>query len=61
MSNVETDDPEVVTQFLDPLTVQARTRVGQTLKSKWRLDVLLGVGGMAAVYGRLTATAAGWP
>lgn len=51
MSNVDTDDPDVVTQFLDPLTVQARTRVGQTLKGKWRLDVLLGVGGMAAVYG----------
>jgi len=47
----DSDDPEVVTQFLDPLTVQARTRVGQTLKGKWRLDVLLGVGGMAAVYG----------
>jgi eukaryotic-like serine/threonine-protein kinase len=51
MSDGDSDDPEVVTQFLDPLTVQARTRVGQTLKGKWRLDVLLGVGGMAAVYG----------
>jgi eukaryotic-like serine/threonine-protein kinase len=51
MSESDSDDPEVVTQFLDPLTVQARTRVGQTLKGKWRLDVLLGVGGMAAVYG----------
>jgi len=28
----------------------ARARVGQTLGGKWRLDKLLGVGGMAAVY-----------
>jgi serine/threonine-protein kinase len=28
----------------------ARSRVGTTLKGKWRLDALLGVGGMAAVY-----------
>ncbi|MBV9945785.1 MAG: protein kinase [Myxococcales bacterium] len=29
---------------------QARARIGQTLRGKWRLDTLLGVGGMAAVY-----------
>jgi serine/threonine-protein kinase len=29
---------------------RARGRVGAALKGKWRLDVLLGVGGMAAVY-----------
>ena len=29
---------------------RARARVGQTLRAKWRLDKLLGVGGMAAVY-----------
>lgn len=29
----------------------ARARVGSTLSEKWRLDELLGVGGMAAVYG----------
>ncbi len=28
----------------------AETRIGSTLKGKWRLDQLLGVGGMAAVY-----------
>ena len=50
MSTIDTDDSDVVTEFLDPLTVRARTRIGQTLKGKWRLDVLLGVGGMAAVY-----------
>src|SRR5580700_9392234 len=50
MASTEHDD-DAVTEFLDPLTVQARARVGQTLKGKWRLDVLLGVGGMAAVYG----------
>jgi eukaryotic-like serine/threonine-protein kinase len=50
MTTIDTDDSDVVTEFLDPLTVRARTRIGQTLKGKWRLDVLLGVGGMAAVY-----------
>jgi serine/threonine-protein kinase len=51
MSQSDSDDPDVVTEFLDPLTVRARTRVGQTVKGKWRLNSLLGVGGMAAVYG----------
>jgi serine/threonine-protein kinase len=35
---------------LDPLTVRAQARVGQRIRDKWRLDALLGVGGMAAVY-----------
>jgi serine/threonine-protein kinase len=34
----------------DPLVERARERVGLTLKDKWKLDTLLGVGGMAAVY-----------
>jgi serine/threonine protein kinase len=34
----------------DPLVVRARSRLGTMLHDKWRLDVLLGVGGMAAVY-----------
>src|SRR5689334_11889696 len=29
---------------------QAEARVGRTLKDKWTLDQLLGVGGMASVY-----------
>src|SRR5271163_241636 len=29
---------------------EAEARVGSTLKDKWRLDKLLGVGGMASVY-----------
>lgn len=29
---------------------RARARIGQVLRGKWRLDSLLGVGGMAAVY-----------
>jgi hypothetical protein len=33
------------------MVMRAQTRVGQVLKEKWRLDVLLGVGGMAAVRG----------
>jgi serine/threonine-protein kinase len=31
-------------------TTAAQTRVGSTLRGKWHLDTLLGVGGMAAVY-----------
>ena len=34
----------------DPLLARSQTRVGTTLRDKWHLDVLLGVGGMAAVY-----------
>src|SRR5689334_15255185 len=34
----------------DPLVERSRQRVGRTLKDKWRLDELIGVGGMAAVY-----------
>jgi serine/threonine-protein kinase len=34
----------------DPVADRARQRVGVTLKEKWRLDDLIGVGGMAAVY-----------
>jgi len=34
----------------DPVADRARQRVGVTLKEKWRLDELIGVGGMAAVY-----------
>jgi serine/threonine-protein kinase len=49
MSTID-DEPDEVTAFVDPLVVRATGRVGQTLRGKWRLDVLLGVGGMAAVY-----------
>ncbi len=38
------------TEIVDLVTLQARGRVGTTLRGKWRLDCLLGVGGMAAVY-----------
>jgi serine/threonine-protein kinase len=34
----------------DPLIVAAEERIGRVLSGKWRLDRLLGVGGMAAVY-----------
>jgi serine/threonine protein kinase len=33
-----------------PLASVSRSRVGTTLRGKWHLDALLGVGGMAAVY-----------
>jgi serine/threonine-protein kinase len=32
------------------MTARARARIGMVLKGKWRLDALLGVGGMAAVF-----------
>ena len=35
---------------VDPLLVRAQARLGTTLRDKWHLDVLLGVGGMASVY-----------
>jgi serine/threonine protein kinase len=44
------EEPDEVTAFLDPSVVKATARLGQRLRNKWRLDVLLGVGGMAAVY-----------
>ncbi|MGD0678407.1 MAG: serine/threonine-protein kinase [Polyangiaceae bacterium] len=34
----------------DPTFELAKARVGKTLREKWRLDALLGLGGMAAVY-----------
>src|SRR5262245_2253817 len=34
----------------DPRAGPARARIGSVLRDKWRLDDLLGVGGMAAVY-----------
>ncbi|MDP8998605.1 MAG: serine/threonine protein kinase, partial [Myxococcota bacterium] len=39
-----------MTTTTDPVVDRAQARVGTTLRHKWRLDVLLGVGGMAAVY-----------
>jgi serine/threonine protein kinase len=41
---------DAATAVVDALTVRARMRVGSMLRDKWRLDVLLGLGGMAAVY-----------
>jgi len=35
---------------LEAATERARARIGTVLKQKWRLDKLVGVGGMAAVY-----------
>ena len=34
----------------DPFAQTARMRIGQVLREKWRLDSLIGVGGMAAVF-----------
>jgi serine/threonine-protein kinase len=47
---VEGQEYKGPTQVLDPLVLRVRGRVGETLKGKWRLDVLLGIGGMAAVF-----------
>ncbi len=35
---------------MDPKTEHANARVGTWLRDKWKLDALLGIGGMAAVY-----------
>jgi serine/threonine-protein kinase len=37
-------------QDVDPVVARAQARVGQVLRGKWRLDQLLGLGGIAAVY-----------
>ena len=37
-------------ELLDPVVQAARARIGLVLREKYRLDRLLGVGGMAAVY-----------
>lgn len=34
----------------DELVIRARTRIGTVLNEKWRIDQLIGVGGMAVVY-----------
>jgi hypothetical protein len=34
----------------DPQVARARDRIGAVLQDKWKLDALLGIGGMAAVY-----------
>jgi eukaryotic-like serine/threonine-protein kinase len=39
-----------LTEQVDPALIRAHNRVGTVLRGKWRLDRLLGVGGMAAVY-----------
>lgn len=41
---------EAMSVQLEAATERARARVGTLLKQKWRLDKLIGVGGMAAVY-----------
>ena len=41
---------DAATQLYDPLILRARGRIGSMLRNKWRLDALLGTGGMAAVY-----------
>lgn len=42
---------ELAPEFVeDPITQRAKARIGSVLRGKWRIDRLLGVGGMAAVY-----------
>ena len=43
-------ESDSATQLRDPLVQAARARVGQVLNAKYRIDRLLGIGGMAAVY-----------
>lgn len=35
---------------LDPAAIRARNRLGISLRGKYRLDRVLGIGGMAVVY-----------
>src|SRR6185503_6904739 len=35
----------------DPQLEQCKARIGTVLRGRWRIDSLIGVGGMAAVYG----------
>src|SRR5262245_61116844 len=35
----------------DPQLEHCNARIGKVLRGKWRIDSLIGVGGMAAVYG----------
>jgi eukaryotic-like serine/threonine-protein kinase len=37
-------------QHVDESLVRARKRIGTTVRGKWRIDALIGIGGMAAVY-----------
>lgn len=42
---------ELAPQYVeDPVTQRAKARIGSVLRGKWRIDRLLGIGGMAAVY-----------
>jgi serine/threonine-protein kinase len=43
-------DAEQLPSIADEQTRRAQMRVGQLVRGRWRLDTLLGVGGMAAVY-----------
>src|SRR5882762_1879820 len=43
-------DAEQPPSIADEQTRRAQIRVGQLVRARWRLDSLLGVGGMAAVY-----------
>jgi serine/threonine-protein kinase len=44
------DDVDTLALSEDEQTRRAKARVGQTLRGRWSLDSLLGMGGMAAVY-----------
>src|SRR3954468_3230081 len=43
-------EDEVLASGEDEQTLVARARVGRLLRDRWRLDRLIGIGGMAAVY-----------
>src|ERR1700722_8622570 len=43
-------DVDAPTALVDGIEFAAKARVGRFLRNKWRLDALLGVGAMAAVY-----------
>src|SRR6188474_956664 len=50
MSRPRAFEPDLHAAVDDDWTAQARIRLGRTVCGRWRLDSLLGVGGMASVY-----------
>ncbi len=50
LAPVTESDAEAPSASSDPVVDEALARVGTTLREKWKLDAVLGVGGMAVVY-----------
>jgi len=49
-ADILADNEEVISESERLMHAQIRARVGSVIRGKWRVDAVLGVGGMAAVY-----------